>query len=113
MWTVRLLSRPGTKLSAFIQNRAICQTLDRLSHQTRYSDGEVFRQVTQLWKTSSFEQAREWTARLGAQKRVNLDMIEDNHRVFSCLDGLSHFPGLLSDLPLGSTGRRRGRIWWK
>ncbi|KAL4412148.1 hypothetical protein CABS03_06573 [Colletotrichum abscissum] len=102
MWTVRLLSRPSTNLSAFIQNRATCQTLDRLSHQTRYSDGEVFRQVTQLWKTSSFEQAREWTARLGAQKRVNLDMIKDNHRVFSCLDGLSHFPGLLSDMPLGS-----------
>ncbi|KAL4418323.1 hypothetical protein CABS03_01674 [Colletotrichum abscissum] len=102
MWTVRILSRPGTKLSAFIQNRATCQTLDRLSHQTRYSDGEVFRQVTQLWKTSSFEQAREWTARLGAQKRANLDMIKDNHRVFSCLDGLTYFPGLLSGLPLGS-----------
>ncbi|KAK0369061.1 hypothetical protein CLIM01_13583 [Colletotrichum limetticola] len=29
-------------------------------------------------------------------------MIQDNHLVFTCLDGLSHFPGLLSDLPLGS-----------
>ncbi|WQF89381.1 hypothetical protein CDEST_14395 [Colletotrichum destructivum] len=102
VWTVRLLCRPGVELSTVLQDITTSQTLDIRSHQTRYSDGEVFRKICQSWKEGKMGQAREWTERLGNQKKVNLRMIRENQRIHNCLVDLIPFPGLLHSLPLGS-----------
>ncbi|KXH37661.1 hypothetical protein CSAL01_13067 [Colletotrichum salicis] len=102
LWTVRLLCRPGVLLPIVLRDNATSRKLDSHSHQTRYSDGEVFRKVCRLWKEGNLTEAREWTDRLGVQKKINIEKIRGNSRIHSSLDELTPFPGLLDGLPLGS-----------
>ncbi|KZL67843.1 hypothetical protein CT0861_03971 [Colletotrichum tofieldiae] len=102
LWTVRLLCRPGVPLPIVLRDNATPRKLDSHSHQTQYSDGEVFRKVRRLWKEGNLTEARQWTYRLGVQKKINIEKIRDNSRIHSSLDELIPFPGLLDGLPLGS-----------
>ncbi|KZL88159.1 duf3723 domain protein [Colletotrichum incanum] len=102
LWTVRLLCRPGVSLPIVLRDNATSRKLDSHSHQTRYSDGEVFLKVRRLWKEGNLTEAREWTDRLGVQKKINIEKIRENSRIHSSLDELIPFPGLLDGLPLGS-----------
>ncbi|KAK1975876.1 hypothetical protein LZ30DRAFT_774419 [Colletotrichum cereale] len=102
LWTVRLLCRPDVPLSIVLRDNATSRKLNRHSQQARYSDGEVFRKVCRLRKEGNTTETYEWMNGLGEQKKINIEKIRENSKIYSSLEELIPFPGILDGLPLGS-----------
>jgi hypothetical protein len=86
------------------RTKFVAETVERFNHQTKYSDGEVYRKIRHYQRHDP-TMVQDWMIRLTECKQVNLKQILKNQDLSKALDKLLIFPGLWCGLELGNTKR--------
>ena len=109
-WVVKLLCVNGKwvdfplKLNLLASRLAseIQDEVDRFSHETHYSDAEVYRLVQKHIAAKDEQRAAEVRARLSPPKEMSLKCLLKNVQIDAALKELLQFPGIIAGLQLGN-----------
>ncbi|KAM3066488.1 hypothetical protein ACMFMG_011986 [Clarireedia jacksonii] len=74
----------------------------QFSHQTRFSDGEVYCNVRRFQAKNNDSEVSSWMSRLTNCKRISLKQLLKNEEIAELFDSLVQFPGLWAGLELGN-----------
>lgn len=72
------------------------------SHQTKYSDGDIYRNIRRFELKGSLRAAREWRVHLTSCKEKILNLLLKKKHIVRVLDELLPMPGLWPGLQLGN-----------
>lgn len=78
---------------------------ERSNNETKFSDGEIFRNVRKYIGNKSSVKLKMWTARLSPCKLIALNQLLRHSQLVQALDALLPFPGLWDGLQLGNIQR--------
>jgi hypothetical protein len=75
---------------------------DRLSHRTKFSDGEIYRNICYALQNPRIDLVQVWMTQLTGSKQDDLDRLLKNNSLVKAFDMLLPFLGLWCSLELGN-----------
>lgn len=108
-WVVKLfcvagdwVEFPVKLVSDNVDERGLQDEVESYSHESSYSDGEIYRLVRKYMKAKDESRETECRTRLSSCREISLNGLLKQPDIRDSLDGLLEFPGIVGGLQLGN-----------